>query len=53
VTSPGGTTERALDALMTGGLEHLVHEALEAAYARSVELGDEFGQDVEGQKEES
>ena len=53
VTSPGGTTERALDALMTGGLEQLVHAALEAAYARSVELGDEFGEDVETKQEKS
>jgi pyrroline-5-carboxylate reductase len=45
VTSPGGTTERALDTLMAGGLEHLVQKALHAAHARSVELGDEFGRD--------
>lgn len=53
VTSPGGTTERALDALVTGGLEHLVQEALSAAHARSVELGDEFGRDVESKEEDS
>ena len=47
VTSPGGTTERGLDALVTGGLEHLVHAALEAAHGRSVELGAEFGRDAE------
>ena len=47
VTSPGGTTERALDALMTGGLEQLVHAALEAAHTRSIELGDEFGGDAD------
>lgn len=45
VTSPGGTTERALDTLITGGIEHLIHKALEAAHARSVELGREFGRD--------
>ncbi|TDJ17218.1 MAG: pyrroline-5-carboxylate reductase [Gammaproteobacteria bacterium] len=45
VTSPGGTTERALDALMAGGMEHLVHEALEASRDRAVELGHEFGRD--------
>jgi pyrroline-5-carboxylate reductase len=47
VTSPGGTTERALDILVTGGLEHLVHRALEAAHGRSVELGAEFGRDAD------
>lgn len=46
VTSPGGTTERALDTLVTGGLEHLVHQALQAAHDRSVELGQEFGRDA-------
>lgn len=45
VTSQGGTTERALDTLVGGGLDHLVHRALEAARDRSVELGDEFGLD--------
>lgn len=51
VTSPGGTTERALDALVSGGLEHLMHKALEAAHTRSVELGDEFGRDAEREEE--
>jgi pyrroline-5-carboxylate reductase len=45
VTSPGGTTERALDALMAGGMEHLIHDALEASRDRAVELGHEFGRD--------
>jgi len=45
VASPGGTTERALDTLMAGGMEHLIHDALEAARDRAVELGDEFGRD--------
>ncbi len=45
VTSPGGTTERALDALMAGGMEHLIHGALEASRDRAVELGHEFGRD--------
>jgi pyrroline-5-carboxylate reductase len=50
VTSPGGTTERALDTLMAGGMEHLIHDALEAARVRAVELGHEFGQDSEPEK---
>ncbi len=47
VTSPGGTTERALDTLMAGGMEQLLHQALEAAHGRSVELGTEFGRDAD------
>ncbi len=45
VTSPGGTTERALDVLMAGGMEHLIHDALEASRDRAAELGYEFGRD--------
>lgn len=52
VTSPGGTTERALDTLMAGGMEHLLLEALHAAHARSIELGKAFGCDS-GSNEES
>ncbi len=43
VTSPGGTTERALAAFRDGGLEELVGKALRAARDRSVELGDSLG----------
>lgn len=46
VTSPGGTTERALDALRQGGLDALFADALEAAAARSRELADTFGKDA-------
>ena len=53
VTSPGGTTERALDTLMAGGMEQLIHDALEAARDRAVELGHEFGRDPEPEKERS
>lgn len=53
VTSPGGTTERALDTLMAGGLEQLMHEALEAAHGRSVELGHEFGKDTKPEEDDS
>lgn len=51
VASPGGTTERALDTLMAGGMEHLIHEALHAAHDRSVELGKEFGNDSDSGEE--
>jgi pyrroline-5-carboxylate reductase len=38
VTSPGGTTERALDVLSRGGFASLVEQAVRAAHARSQEL---------------
>lgn len=43
VTSPGGTTERAIGVLQEGGLESLFGKALEAASRRSRELGDLLG----------
>lgn len=39
VTSPGGTTERALDSLDDSGLSAIIKKALQAAHDRSVELG--------------
>jgi pyrroline-5-carboxylate reductase len=40
VTSPGGTTQAALDVLLAGdGLPHLLREAVAAAVRRSKELG--------------
>ena len=38
VTSPGGTTEQALNTFQQGKLEELVHEAMSAAKKRSIEL---------------
>lgn len=43
VTSPGGTTERALQTLEAGGIRDLIGRALEAARDRSRELADELG----------
>jgi pyrroline-5-carboxylate reductase len=43
VTSPGGTTERAINEFEAGGLRDLVNRALSAAHDRSIELADEFG----------
>jgi len=43
VTSPGGTTERALGVLREGGLETLFMEALQAANDRAAELADQLG----------
>jgi pyrroline-5-carboxylate reductase len=43
VTSPGGTTERAINTFQEGGFEKLVSKALYAAAERSRELAKEFG----------
>jgi pyrroline-5-carboxylate reductase len=43
VTSPGGTTERALDVLEQGDIRDLVERALRAAAERADELGDMLG----------
>lgn len=40
VTSPGGTTERALDVLAQGGFATLVEQAVRAACTRSQELSE-------------
>jgi len=43
VTSPGGTTEKALEVLENGGLRSLFSDALHAARSRSRELAEQFG----------
>ena len=43
VTSPGGTTERAIQTFESGGLRTLVGDAVRAAKVRSAELADTFG----------
>ncbi len=45
VTSPGGTTERAIEVLQQRDFEAIVLQALEAATERSRELASEFGED--------
>ena len=45
VTSPGGTTERALQVLEAGDLRGLMQEALSAARDRARELATELGED--------
>lgn len=45
VTSPGGTTERAIHELEDGGLHGLFENALVAAALRARELADQLGQD--------
>ena len=43
VTSPGGTTERAIEVFLQEGLHGMALKALQAAAGRSRELADEFG----------
>jgi pyrroline-5-carboxylate reductase len=42
VTSPGGTTSRALHVLQQGRFAATLTEAIDAAYRRSVEMGDQI-----------
>ncbi len=44
VTSPGGTTERAVSVLQEGGLEELFERALKAAHDRAAELAQLLGE---------
>ena len=43
VTSPGGTTEKALNTFMQNNMEALVEKAMQAAKQRSIELSETFG----------
>lgn len=43
VTSPGGTTERAIRVLENGQLKNLFAEAVQAAQQRAIELAEMFG----------
>ncbi len=45
VTSPGGTTEQAIEAFEKGGIRQLVDNALKAARDRSIFLADELGEE--------
>jgi len=44
VTSPGGTTEKAIDTFEQGGFVALVLKALQAAKERSVEMSEQLGE---------
>jgi len=46
VTSKGGTTERAIAVLESGGIRELIGRAAAAAEARAGELAEEFGRDA-------
>ena len=43
VTSPGGTTQKAIEVFEQGGLRALVAQAMSAARRRSIELSNELG----------
>lgn len=43
VTSPNGTTEKAIESFENGGLRQLVEDALRAAHDRSIALSEELG----------
>lgn len=44
VTSPGGTTEQAVNVLIKGGIERLFKEAMEVARDRAIELSEAAGE---------
>jgi pyrroline-5-carboxylate reductase len=44
VTSPGGTTEQAINTFQSGGFTDLVSHALQAAHARSISLSQQLEQ---------
>lgn len=48
VTSPGGTTSRALHVLHQGRFGAVLTDAIDAAYRRSVEMGDKLDEQVRG-----
>ena len=43
VTSPGGTTERAIETFVQGGFSELVAKAIHAARDRSIEMSEQLG----------
>lgn len=45
VTSPGGTTQAALETLEAGGVRDLIDRALKSAHDRSKQLAEQFGAD--------
>lgn len=44
VTSKGGTTEKAIDTLLAGGLQALFSQALKAAQQQAIHLAEQFGE---------
>lgn len=50
VTSPGGTTSRALHVLHQGRFAAVLTDSIDAAYRRSVEMGDKLDEQVRGNR---
>lgn len=48
VTSPGGTTEKALQVMENAGISRIINSAFEAATRRAEELGKELGESSSG-----
>ncbi|HET9212829.1 MAG TPA: pyrroline-5-carboxylate reductase [Thermoanaerobaculia bacterium] len=53
ITSPGGITSRALHALNQGRFAAVLNEAVTAAYARTLEIGDQLDEELRGPSETS
>lgn len=51
VTSPGGTTSRALHVLQQGRFAAVLTDAIDAAYRRSLEMGEKMDEQVRGSKD--
>ncbi|HEY4589959.1 MAG TPA: pyrroline-5-carboxylate reductase [Thermoanaerobaculia bacterium] len=49
IASPGGTTSRALHALNQGRFSAVLTEAVKAAYARTLEIGDQLDGELRGE----
>ncbi len=50
VTSPGGTTSRALHVLQNGRFSAVITDAIDAAYSRTIEMGAKLDEQVEAAK---
>ena len=51
VFDPVSTRRGTLTLGFAGGMEHLLHQALQAAHDRSIALGNEFGHDSDSHEE--
>lgn len=49
ITSPGGITSRALHELNQGRFAAVLNEAVRAAYARTLEIGDQLDEELRGE----
>jgi pyrroline-5-carboxylate reductase len=53
VTSPGGTTSRALHVLHQGRFSAVLTDAIDAAYRRTVEMGDKLAEQIQAAGEKA